>query len=51
MMTDDLSQHIDNYDIPERPLHFTSPMGEVITIQKESLTYNFRLDSQVKCYL
>ena len=31
-MTENLSEHVDNYDIPERPQFFTSPMGEVIKI-------------------
>lgn len=37
--------------MPERPAHFTSPAGEIVKIQKDNLTYGFRLDSDVKCYL
>ena len=51
MMTEDLSEHIENYDIPERPTHFTSPMGEVIKIEKDSLTYDFTLLPDIKCHL
>lgn len=51
MMTDDLSLHIDNYDIPERPTHFTTPMGQVVKIEKHNLTYDFQLDKDTKCYL
>jgi len=50
-MTEDLSEHIENYDIPERPTHFTSPMGEVIKIEKDSLTYDFTLLPEIKCHL
>ena len=41
MMTEDLSEHIDNYDIPERPTYITTPMGEIIKIQRDNLTYDF----------
>jgi len=51
MMTENLSEHADNYEIPERPTHFTSPMGEVIKIEKDKLTYKFSLNHSVKCYL
>ncbi len=51
MMTEDLSEHIENYDIPERPTHFTTPLGEIIKVQKENLTYEFMLSSEVKCNL
>jgi hypothetical protein len=44
MMTENLSDHADNYDIPERPAYFTSPMGEVIKIEKNNLTYQFKLN-------
>ncbi len=47
MMTEDLSSFIDNYDIPERPSFFTSPMGEVINIDRQSLTYQFHIQKDV----
>lgn len=36
-----LDEHVDNYEIPNRPLQFTSPMGEVIKIEKGKLLYDF----------
>lgn len=39
MMTEDLSAHVDNYDIPERPSHLQTPLGEEITIERLNLTY------------
>lgn len=51
MMTENLSDYADNYDIPERPAYFTSPLGEVIKIEKNNLTYQFKLNQDVKCYL
>lgn len=51
MMTENLGDHVANYDIPERPKYFTSPLGEVIPIEKENLTYSFLLSPEVRCYL
>jgi hypothetical protein len=51
MMTENLGDHVGNYDIPERPKYFTSPLGEVIPIEKENLTYSFLLNPEVRCYL
>ena len=50
-MTENLEDYADNYDIPERPKFFTSPSGEIVKIEKENLTYSFKLNPDIKCYL
>jgi hypothetical protein len=54
LMTDKLEEeHIDNYDVPERPLYFANPerIGEVIPVRRDNLTYEFNLNDDIKCYL
>ena len=43
MMTENLEDHVSNYDIPDRPKFFTSPLGEVIKIEKEIGRYKLKL--------
>jgi ADP-dependent phosphofructokinase/glucokinase len=51
IMTEDLSAHADNFDIPDRPHSFTSPNGEIVKIDWLNLTYQFKIDPQTKCYM
>ena len=49
-MTERLEEeHLDNYDVPERPLYFSNPMkfGEVIPVRRDNLTYKFDLTPHI----
>ena len=52
-MTEDLSEHLNNYEIPDRPLRFANPgkLGEFIEVTRENLTYEFDFDDDIHCYL
>jgi hypothetical protein len=46
-------EHLDNYDIPERPKFFRNPgnLDEVIPVRRDNLTYKFQLSEDIECYL
>jgi hypothetical protein len=53
-MTDKLEEeHIENYDVPERPRHIINPYNQkdLIPIQRDNLTYEFDLNDDIKCYM
>lgn len=53
-MTDRLlEEHLENYDVPERPHFFSNPGkdNEVIQVQRNNLTYKFELSENIECYL
>lgn len=54
LLTDKIEdEHLDNYDIPERPKYFVNPsnLGEVIPVKRDNLTYRFDLGEKIECYL
>ena len=53
VMSDNILDEIENFDVPEIPLSFIHPNrpDERVWVNKENLTYNFELTEDIHCYL
>lgn len=53
IMSDNLADHAENFEVPERPISIRNPsnLSELIPVTKHDLTYQFNLNEHVHCYL